>query len=135
MQDPFHTEAGPGYGTSPGCSRPFFIFEFWPLGEETDWSEVWAGGLTHFPSLFARMLGAGLGWALVSHTPLSCTGYRCVGYLSSFLPSCSCDSCWHLFFLGYIAQGLLLVGKDTGPFLISTQNNSKVGFLKAWWGD
>lgn len=134
VQHPFHTETGPGYGISPGCRRPFFIFGYRPLGEGTDWSEIWAGALTHFPSLFAMSLGAGPGWALVSHMPLGCSGSKCVGYLSSFLPSCSCDSCCCLFFLGSVDQGLLLVGKDTGPLLISTQN-SKAGFSKAWWED
>lgn len=93
MQDHFHTEAGPGYGTSPGWSRPFLIFGYWPQGEGIDWSEMWAGDFTHFPSL-CNDVGC---WArlgtCVPH-PLSCTGSKCVGYLSSFLPSCSCDSCW-----------------------------------------
>lgn len=51
VQDHFHTEAGPGYGSSPGWSRLFLIFGYWPQGEGIDCSEIWAGDFTHFPSL------------------------------------------------------------------------------------
>ena len=78
-----------------------------------------------FPiAVSAMTVGAERCRALVSHLPLGCTGYRCAGYFSSFLPSCFCDNCWHLFFLGYIVQGWLLIERDTGSLLISAQDNS-----------